>query len=174
VKAALNSPLKLNGSVAVLFGKKGLISAEYGYTNYKGMYYADKQSGSSNSYSTENGDISSMTNANSTIKIGGEYKITDNFAVRAGFAYITPTQNERAEKISYINTARTDMDILVNKGSSYFNAGFGYRDSDWYFDIAYSYHRLNETFYAFNASNVKPADITTNNNNIILTVGLRF
>ena len=179
VKSSLYTPLQVNGGVAFLFGRKGLLSAEYVYKNYTGMYFADKDNGSSSRYSNENGDINRMLNNTSSIKIGGEYKVTDNFAVRAGYAYMSPTQNKHTEKIPYIDTARTDMEYFINNGSHYITTGFGYRDANWYVDLAFTNQRLKETFYAFNPhdfnpGNVTPANVITNFNNVVVTLGLRF
>ncbi|MDR0812040.1 MAG: hypothetical protein LBN23_07225 [Paludibacter sp.] len=184
VKSSLYSPFQANGSIAVLFGKNGLLSAEYVYKNYTGMYFASASSGSSASYAKENNEIGSMLNSTSTFKLGGEYKVTDNIALRAGYAYATPAANEHAQNIPYPSTARTDTEYFKNNGSRYITTGFGYRESFWYIDFAFTNQSLKETFYAFNPagndfsaeyiSHIKPASVTTNFNNFIVTLGLRF
>jgi Outer membrane protein transport protein (OMPP1/FadL/TodX). len=178
VNSSFYSPLQINGSIAFLFGKQGLLSAEYNFKNYTGMYFADKDRGSS-SYTVENDQINTMLNNTSTFKIGGEYKINQNFAVRAGYAYTSAAHNDNAEKISYSNTVRTDVEYLINNGSRYLTTGLGYRDAFWYIDLAFTNQRLDETFYTFNPNelrnvSVTPASVITNFNNLILTVGFRF
>ena len=178
ITSSLHSPLQINGSIAFLFGKKGLLSAEYDFKNYTGMYLADKERGSS-VYSNENDQINTMLNNTSTFKIGGEYKIDQNFSIRAGYAYMPATHNSSAENIPYSGTVRTDVEYFVNNGSRYLTTGCGYRDAFWYIDLAFTNQRLDETFYAFNPNGFKdgyvtPASVITNFNNLIFTVGFRF
>ena len=173
ITSSFNSPFQANGSVAFLFGKKGLFSAEYVYKRYTGMSLADERKGSAG-YSDENNKIGTMLNNTSMIKLGGEYKIDQNFSIRAGYAYMPATHNASAENIPYPGTVRTDVEYFVNNGSRYLTTGCGYRDAFWYIDFAITNQRLDETFYAFNSSNVTPASVITNFNNLILTVGFRF
>lgn len=176
---ALQEPIQLNASAAILIGKKGLISAEYVYNNYMGGKLLNKKF-NAQSYITENDRMKTNINDVSTIKIGGEYKLNDNFSLRAGFAYMGAANNPTATKMMYLRTVRTDPEFFINNNSKYFTAGFGYRESNWYIDFAYVNKNLNETFYPYDSSNLVdgykalPASVITTNNNFVFTVGLKF
>ena len=173
----LQGPTQINLSAAYIFGTKGLLSAEYDYSNYTGIRLMDTN-GSSQSFSDENQGMSQMLADVSTIKIGAEYKLTDNFALRAGYAYSTNATDPNAAKLVRYNTVRTDSEFYRNNSTNYFSAGFGYREANWFIDCAYMNKMLNESFYPYNSNNldiaVNPAKVITNTNNLVVTLGLKF
>ena len=173
----LQGPTQINLSAAYIFGTKGLLSAEYDYSNYTGIRLMDTN-GSSQSFSDENQGMSQMLADVSTIKIGAEYKLTDNFALRAGYAYSTNATDPNAAKLVRYNTVRTDSEFYRNNSTNYFSAGFGYREANWYIDCAYMNKMMNESFYPYNSNNldiaVNPAKVITNTNNLVVTLGLKF
>lgn len=173
------SPLQLNVSTAFLLDNKGFLSAEYVFNNYKGTRLMD-ENGDAQSYGEENDGFSQMMNNSRTIKIGGEYKLTENFALRAGFANTSSQAKPEATKWFVPSTTRTDPEYFIHNRTDYLTAGIGYREAGWYIDLAYMNKSLNETFYAYNSRDlndgykVSPATVKTNNNNLVITVGLRF
>ena len=173
----LQGPLKLNLSAAYIVGTKGLISAEYDYENNSGIRLLD-ENGDSQSFSDENQGMSQTLSNVSTIKIGGEYKLSDNFSLRAGYAYSTNATDPAAAKLVRYNTVRTDTEFYRNNSTNYFSAGFGYREANWFIDCAYMNKILDESFYPYNSNNlanaVNPAKVTTSTNNIVVTLGLKF
>ena len=174
----LNNPWKFNVSGAVVIGQKGLISAEYNYNlNTTAKLY--DQDGNAQSFSDENTGIKDMLKDVQTIKIGGEYKMTDNISLRAGFAHSSAaTNNSQADKLMRYNTTRTDTEYFQNNKTDYLTAGFGYREATWFIDFAYMNKILDETFYPYNSNSlaiaVKPASVKTTNNNIVVTLGFKF
>lgn len=180
----MNSPWKVNASAAVIVGQKGLISAEYDYSNVTGTKYMD-QDGNSQSFSDENDGMKIMLNNVHTIKIGAEYKLTDNFSLRGGYATMNgATNNAKADKLMSYNTTRTDTEYFQNNRTDYLTAGFGYREAGWFIDFAYMNKILDETFYPYNTnkliennpnlSAVNSASVKTTNNNFVVTLGLKF
>jgi len=173
----LQGPLKVNVSAAYIVGNKGLISAEYDYDKNTGIRLLD-ENGDSQSFSDENQGMSQMLSDVSTIKIGGEYKLTDNFSLRAGYAYSTNATDPNAAKLIRYNTVRTDAEYYKNNSTNYLSAGFGYREANWYIDCAYMNKILDESFYPYNSNNlplaVNSAKVITSTNNIVVTLGLKF
>jgi opacity protein-like surface antigen len=173
----LQGPFQLDLSAAYIFGKKGLLSAEYDYANNTGIQLMD-QYGDSQSFSDENQGMTQMLSDVSTIKIGGEYKLTDNFAIRAGYAYSSNATDPNAAKLVRYNTIRTDTEFFRNNNTNYLSAGFGYREANWFIDCAYMCKMLNESYFPYNSNNlaiaVNPAKVISTTNNIVVTLGLRF
>jgi len=186
----VNRPFYANLGLAYIFGKKGLISAEYVFTNYKSTSYADKN-GSKQNFLDENSGMKDMFLNGHTIKIGGEYRVKNNFSVRAGYAVQTSmVDNNKADKPMWANSIRTDAEYFVPKNINYFTLGVGYQEKGWFFDIALMHRRATQTFMPFSpqyqwdydstVGNIvqiptpKPADISIINNNIVATFGLRF
>lgn len=76
-------PSKLTGSVAVVFGKDGLLSFDYGYQD---MSQAELRPNADPSFSTENDFITNELGIVNTYRIGGEYRI-EKVSLRGGYRY---------------------------------------------------------------------------------------
>lgn len=176
---SLQTPMQINASTAFIFGKKGLVSAEYVFNNNKGMKLMNNE-GNAQEYMADNEDFYNMLNNSRTIKIGGEYKITEGFSARVGYANTSAITNKNATKWMIPTTTRTDPEFFAHKRTDYFTAGLGYRESNWYVDFAYMNKLLNENYYAFNSTSMnqdyatKPATVLTSSNSLIVTLGLKF
>ncbi|MDD4970026.1 MAG: outer membrane protein transport protein [Paludibacter sp.] len=173
----LQGPMQLNLSAAYIVGTKGLVSVEYDYDNNTAIRLKDAN-GSSQSYIDENQGMSQMLRNVNTIKIGGEYRLTDNFAFRAGFAHSSNATAPNAAKLVQSYTIRTDTEFYRNNSTNYLSAGFGYREANWFIDCAYMNKMLDESFYPYNSNKldiaVNPAKVSSNTNNIVVTLGLKF
>ena len=171
----LQSPVELNLSAALILKNKGLLSFEYDFKDYSTSKFMDNN-GSSASYGNENDGMRQMLKATHTFKVGGEYKLTDNFSLRAGYAYTTSATTLQAEKLVLYNTTRNDSEYFKHNSSKYLSAGFGYREANWFLDFAFVNKIIDETFYPYNTNiiAVNPAKVITSNNNIVITLGLKF
>lgn len=178
----IQGPLLFNASAAFIVGNKGLVSAECDFANYSGTRLRS-ETGDAESFDKENDGMRTNINNVRTIKIGGEYKLTDNFSVRAGFANTSNATTPGAVKSVRNNTLRTDMELFQHNHTNYLTAGFGYRESGWYIDFAYMNKIQDETFYPYNTTTiaaanpnlaVNPASVITSNSNIIATFGIKF
>jgi hypothetical protein len=174
----LNNPWKFNASAALVIGQKGLISAEYDYSmNTHALFY--NEDGNAQSFVDENAGIKDMLKDVQTIKIGGEYRLTDNISLRAGYAFMSGgTNNSQADKLMRYNTTRTDTEYFQHNRTDYITAGFGYREANWFIDFAYMNKVLDENFYPYNSNSltiaVNPASVKTTNNNFAVTLGFKF
>jgi hypothetical protein len=173
----IQGPMQINVSGAFLLGKKGLISAEYNYNNYSGTRLRNEL-GDASSFSDENEGMSAMLNDVRTIKIGGEFRLSENFSLRAGYANSNNGNKIDAAKLIRYNTVRTDTEYFLNNRTDYLTAGFGFHESNWFIDFAFMNKILDETFYPYNSNNlaiaVAPAKVITTNNNMIVTLGFKF
>ncbi|MEX0274214.1 MAG: OmpP1/FadL family transporter [Flavobacteriaceae bacterium] len=79
----IKTPQKLTGSLALVFGKQGLLSFDY---SYQDMSEAELRPDNDTSFSTVNRTISNELGAVSTYRVGGEYRI-DRFSLRAGYRF---------------------------------------------------------------------------------------
>ena len=166
-------PGKLQASVAYIIGKKAIVSTDFVYTDYKNMKLYDYHDGAMY-YEEDNEVIKNTFNGGITVKVGAEYRVTDQLSLRAGFAAETASMNSNAIKQPHSNTVRTDTEYFRHKGTNYFTAGFGYRGSAWYFDAAFVNKNLTEDFVPYNMLDSNPAKLTTRNYDVVATIGLRF
>lgn len=79
----IKTPSKLTGSLAIIFGKDGLLSFDYGYQD---MSQAELRPTNDSNFSIENENIQNSLSAVSTLRIGGEYRIS-KVSLRAGYRY---------------------------------------------------------------------------------------
>lgn len=173
----LQSPILINASAAFILGQKGLLSVEYDYSGAQGTRLLS-DTGDAQSFDLENQGMSTVANNFGTLKIGGEYRLNDNFSLRAGYAHTNNMTNPNAAKLVRYNTIRTDMEYFLNNSTDYFTAGFGYHEKGWYLDFAYMNKLISNTFYPYNSNKltyaVNGANVSTSNNNLVLTLGFRF
>lgn len=114
----LRSPGKSTFSMAYIFGKKGLISLDYGLKDYTQTRFSP-----TNEFTNVNITMENAMQLASDIRIGGEYRIK-NVSLRGGYRY-----QESPFKTGYGN---------VGEARSY-SSGIGYVYGPYRFDLAYSY-----------------------------------
>jgi len=173
----LQNPLQINASAALIIGKKGLISAEYVYSDYTTSKFMDED-GDAKKFADENLGMKDMLKAVHTIKIGGEFRLTNNFSLRAGFANMSAATQNEADKQMRFNTTRSDTEYFQHNSTNYLTAGFGYHEASWFVDFAYMNKISDETFYPYNSNKLaikaSSASVNTTTNNAVVTVGFKF
>ena len=166
-------PGKLQASAAYIIGKKAIISTDFVYTDYRNIKLYDLYNGV-RYYEEDNEAIKNTFNGGITVKVGAEYRVTNQLSLRAGFAAETASMGSNAIKQPHLNTTRTDTEYFRHKGTNYFTAGVGYRGNSWYFDAAFVNKNLEEEFMPYNTKDFKPAKVTTRNYDVVATIGLKF
>jgi hypothetical protein len=149
-----NSPFKAIGSLAFIFGKYGLISADYEYVDYREARFRAV----GYSFIEQNNTIRDKYKAVGNIRLGSEIKL-DPFSIRFGYAlYASPFK---------------DKSLMSDQ--QFFTGGFGYRQDGFFADIAYVRSTHNEKYYLYN-SNFNPTPSTNKlaSGSIVATVGVRF
>lgn len=177
------TPDKWIFSAAAILGRVGLISVDYELKNYKRMrmYQTD---GSSNIYTNQ--DIENSFKTGNTIRVGAEFKVTPQFALRAGVAHSdSPFQDPMKNGDSEVYTVGTIPNYLVDKGVTHYTFGIGYRFTpNFYTDLACVYRTHKEDVYAFSSMydsaspepflKSQPGTLKTNTTRVSLTFGFKF
>ena len=96
----------------------------------------------------------------STFRIGAEYKVIPEFALRAGYNYSTAAYKDGAYKDLPLNSVMTDTDYANAKSKSNYTLGIGYRGSLVYADLAYQYSTYKSDFYAFDDEYLNKTKVT--------------
>lgn len=176
------SPDKWLFSAAAIFGRIGLLSVDYEMTNYKHMHLAD-DGGMAND--EVNGYIEEDFKMGNTLRVGGEIKVTPQFAVRAGVAWMdSPMKAALKEGQVEVKTVGTIPNFVIDKGIMNYTFGIGYRFTpNFYTDLACVFKTHKEDVYAFsNMFNAKHepvieanvASLKTNTTRVALTLGYKF
>lgn len=184
----LQTPWTYNVSLGYTIGNSWALGAEYEYEDYSSMKFKNPDDGFSDLFEYENSTTPMMKGV-STIRLGAEYKVIPQFALRAGYNYSTAIFNNDAYKDLPLNSIQTDTDFANAKALSNYTLGIGYRGSMFYADLAYKFSSYKENFYPFvemereveNGVEYRvlqgtPAVTKVKNtrSQVLLTLGLRF
>lgn len=150
----IKTPGKLTGSMALVFGKEGLLSVDYGYQD---MSQAELRPLTDPSFVSENNFISNQLGTVSTIRVGGEYRLAQ-VSLRGGYRY---------EQSPYAN--RTTIGDL-----NAFSGGIGYDFGGSRLDLAVSRSQQDMNKQLFETGLPVPSFLTNVNTNIILGYTLNF
>ena len=161
-------------SAAGFFGRSGFLSVDYILTNYKDLYSADFN-GYENEQANDAADVRNRTAG--TIRIGGEFKPTNRFSVRAGYSYAESPFSD-VNSIEEIRTVGTIPSYTLLKDITNVTVGLGYRFTpQFYMDAACVLRTRKEDIFSFsNLAEVKsdPASLTTNTTKVSFTMGYKF
>ena len=148
-KYRLTTPWKLAFSGAYIFGKKGLISVDYYYKDYK----ATRFNSSSTYFNNENNIIKNEFKGASTIKIGGEYRL-NRLSLRGGYQYQESPYKE-----------------LSSRGNlNGFSGGIGFYLGSYSLDFSYSRIQQNGNLSLYHIGLTDKATIDHIQNNFTFTV----
>ncbi|HKL36670.1 MAG TPA: outer membrane protein transport protein, partial [Salegentibacter sp.] len=146
----LKTPGKLTGSLAVLFGTKGLISFDYSYKDYSATEFRPTDDPE---FQFQNELISDELQPVSTFRLGGEYRIS-NWSLRGGYRY---------EQSPYAN------EITVGDLTGY-SAGLGYDFGSMKVDLAYTNSQYEENPRLYERGLTNTANIDRDLSNFILSL----
>lgn len=117
---------------AGVIGGRGIISVDYQYDAYGSMKTSDSQG----DFDIFNQGVKNYFKSTNTLRIGGEYRITPQFSVRAGYNYSsTAVKPEAANGDIEVITAGTDPGYTLQNTTNTFSAGLGYRSRGFYVDL---------------------------------------
>ena len=146
----LQTPSKVTGSFAYVFGKSGLISIDYAMKNYSNTKFMPTND---TYFIGLNNTMSNVLSSTGELRIGGEYKINE-WSLRGGY---------RFEESPYKD--KNTMGDLTG-----YSGGVGYNFGSTKLDLAYSYAQRNTQQGFFSQGLTDPASINTKNNNVSVTL----
>lgn len=171
------TPWKINASAAAVLFNKLIISAEYEWTQYKGMRYSDQAffgggdywddnyydpwwpymtrgdydpfiSNNYDYFSETNNQITQYYRNTNTLRLGAEFRVTPQFSVRAGYSFVSSPVQESLKK-SPVTTGGTIPNYRLDNTTNYVTCGLGYRIQSFYIDLAYVYKHMSSEYYAY-------------------------
>lgn len=150
----IQTPSKWTGSLAYIFGKRGLISADVSMKDYSVTRFKPKNS---QPYTSLNTTMDSILDNAMEVRLGGEYKIKQ-FAIRGGY---------RFEQSPYkIDQAFGDL--------TGYSGGIGYTFGENRIDLAYTheYRNMNQAFLSSGMTDM--ARINRKNNTVTVSYTINF
>ena len=179
---SMHTPWTYNVSLGYTVGKSLALGAEYEYQDYSAAKFLDSQ-GYTDVFEYENSTMPMLKGVHS-IRLGAEYKVIPQFALRAGYNYTSAAFHQDAYKDLPINSIQTDTDFANSQAKSNYTLGIGYRGSVLYADLAYKYSTYKEEFFPFIEPYVEDnqvviatpnaTTVTNSRSQVLLTIGMRF
>lgn len=161
------TPWRVMGSVAGVIGGRCIISLDYERIMYEGM--RAMYNGREDRVVTEN--VKTAFKGSDIIRIGGEFKVTPEFSLRAGYSYqSSPYNSTLGDDV----TAGTIMSYTVDNKIQHFTAGMGYRHKAFYADIAYVRTNRQSDYFGFYDSAAPSAAVNDKNNEVAVSIGFKF
>ena len=142
----LQTPSKLTGSFAYIFGKSGLISIDYALKDYS-------KTKIKSGYDGLNNELNTLLGTTGELRIGAEYRI-NALSLRGGYRY---------EQSPYKNG------VTIGDLTGY-STGLGYNFGSTKVDLAYSYAKRNAQQGFFGQGFSDGANIASINNNVSLSL----
>lgn len=147
----LQTPSKFTGSLAYIFGKKGLISFDYATKDYSNTQF------NSTGFTGLNGQMNTVLQRTNEYRFGAEQRYKQ-WSFRGGY---------RFEESPY-----KDKNIMGNLNS--FSGGLGYSLGNTKIDMAYTFAKRNTSEQFFNVGMTDRAFINSINNSVTVTVGFEL
>jgi hypothetical protein len=157
----VTTPTKVISSAAFVIKKHALLSIDYELVDYSTMSLASTNG--DYSFDKENSDIQTKYKASSNVRIGAEYKLTNMFSVRAGYAF-------------YQSPFQTGINSGIKADRISYTAGVGMREKGYFVDLGYSLTKYQDYYqpYSIKDQSVDGAVINQSIGRVGLTVGLIF
>jgi len=164
----IETPMRTTFSGAFIVGKKGLLSVDYELLNYGNAKL--RRGGDGYNFVNENMDIKEAYKTVGNLRIGGEWRLTEPFSIRAGYQYQPSAFNATAFGNSQPNA---DANTMV------YSTGIGYRVGAMFFDVAYRYLTVTNFDLPYpTPSDYYPApqmaEIKNIRHDVLFTLGYRF
>ena len=144
----LKTPGKWTGSLAYVFGKSGLISADYSIKDYSNTQFRPESD-----FMRTNAAISEVLDTAGELRIGAEYRI-QNWSLRAGY---------RMEESPY-------KDDKIMGDLMGYSGGLGYNFGTTRLDLSYSYAERDTQKSFLSQGFTDGAKINSTSNNVSLTL----
>jgi hypothetical protein len=153
---SIRTPLRMIGSVAVIFGKMGLLSADLEIIDYSEAHL----SSSTYQFTEANTAVQSKYKSATNVRIGGELRLLP-VIFRGGFAL-------------YGSPYAAGVDNTATR--LYITGGVGYRDPDDQFFVDLGIVTTNEksNYYFYDQTLVNPVHNVSKVVNVVFTCGFRY
>jgi len=153
----LTTPFKAVGSIGFVIKKSAIIGIDYEFVDYT----LARLRASDYSFRTENNSIETHYQATANIRAGIEYRIGP-FSIRAGYGlYGSPYKSDQVNKDAFTTS---------------YSGGFGIKNKDFFFDLAYTYNTSEEKYYLYDPYyvNIKSTNLKSTSSQFLATIGFKF
>ena len=181
----LRTPGKWILSGAAVLGNKFILSADYEVMNYRDMKLSAAQGYIESPYMTaSNKFINEDFKLASTVRVGAEYRFTQQFSGRLGYVWMQNPYDDGFRKRGNAAVAGANTIYRMEGDTHYLTGGLGYRfNRNVYADLAVVYQTQQDDLYPFPNLYTETGELITEaspftlkNRSVrgLLTLGYRF
>lgn len=178
------TPWKFGVSLGHTVGRDLAFGLEYNYSDPSAARYYNDHWDNTEYFSYVNEKIGSALKPQHTLKMGVEYKVLPEIALRLGYNYVSsPIKSDAFRLLDYwYDTYQTETAFINWKDLHRLTFGFGYRFKGGFFDLAFQYNVQKGDLYAFDgdytdagvAHHLAPTSINNDRGQILGTLGFTF
>jgi len=131
-------------------------------------------------YFYQNEEIKEISQTRHSLRLGAEYRVTDNFSARVGYSFVSSPVKEVVHDNRYLMSTGINPSYSLDNTTNYVTCGLGYKFSGFYVDLAYVYKHQSADYHAYGpdpsqSQVVSPqSKLSLNNSQLILSCGFRF
>lgn len=175
----LKTPWRMMFGLAGVIGGRGILSVDYEYQAMNQM----KTSDSYGDFDLYNDDVRAYYKPVNTLRLGGEFRVTPKFSVRAGYSYSsTGVKDDVRNDLLEVVTAGCYPGYETVNSTSNITAGIGYRSGGFYIDMAYVHTKRTSEYHCFTPfmeydgywEQAPKAKLTDSNNRLVFSIGYKF
>ena len=157
----IRTPSKYTLNAAYILGKRGIISADYTYTDFsRAQLNRAFNSPSDYDFALENTAINDLYRGVHNVEVGIEVRVVPRFAVRAGASY---------QQSAYVpSVIEVDNDQLSG------SFGFGYRKGNGYVDFGFRLDNFQDQFFHHTPQVVPVSTTDITRGQAVISVGFRY
>lgn len=202
----MTTPWKFGLSAGTTINNKLAIGATLNYADYSSTkskikdddcyeydWWTDSYYTQSHSDRVMNNHTENTLKGVATFKLGAEYRLIPEVALRAGYNYVTPMYKENATRNYLLESPGTyyssTTDYTNWKATNRFTLGIGFNFDNFSVDLAYQYSTTEGDFspYSYNASYVdsqnkpqrysvaaEPVSVKNDRNQLVCTLAYKF
>jgi hypothetical protein len=154
----LSTPMRLLGGISFQVKKFAILSADYEYTDYRQARFSRASDGYD--YSNENQSIKAILNSSSNWRFGAELRFGSVY-LRGGYGIY--------------GSAFAKGEVNKNLNYNSISGGVGFRQNNFYFDMAYCDLFYTQKYYMYNdPPYLEATTIKSAKNTITATIGMKF
>lgn len=155
----IKTPSKILLSSMVVIKKKGFVSIDYEMSKPQDALLKNSKN-KTEDFKYENEAIKIIYRQVNVLRIGSEWKLSNNYVARIGYAL--QSSPLKKENVNYNNTRKT------------FSLGMGFRQKNFYLDVAFANTSWREDHYLYDPSLVDATKIEYYQNQLLTTFGFKF
>ena len=153
----LSTPWRFSGGLTYFIQKHGFVSADAEWLNYSTAKFSANMA--NDDYTVDNNNIKGLYKSVLNLRVGGEYRL-NNYRFRGGYSYMPdPFQTQQNG---------------VDRSLSSYTAGFGYRITSFYVDLALIINQGSNSYRPYTVNSATSPLVKLNNSSTMVMVTFGF